>query len=158
MVGVFYFFFQPMPRIEWNAPCLYYMLWYGRVSDKVMKGVNITDPTQGKFSVENPGYYELWQFKIQAVNDEGPGKESPLVTAYSGQDPPDGKPEDFTVVSMTARSVELSWTPVTVTRGNVAGYRVRLDKSHIYLLKLSYCRIPFIRPPIGHKNFAIFTG
>lgn len=118
-------FSQPMPRIEWNAPGLYYKLWYKRARDSKMTQVNITDPTQGNFSVEDPGYYEQWQFQIQALNDEGPGKKSPLVFAYSGQDPPDGKPEDFTVVSVTARSVELSWTPVTVARGSVDGYRVR---------------------------------
>ena len=115
-----------MPRIEWNAPGLNYKLFYKKVSDgdKLMEDVVITDPTSVKFEVQDPGYYELWEFKIQAVNKEGPGKVSPNVIAYSGQDPPAGRPEDVSVGRVTARSVELSWRPVTVTRGTVDGYKV----------------------------------
>ena len=115
-----------MPRIEWNAPGLNYKLFYKKVSDgdKPMEYVVITDPTIGIFEVQNPGYHELWEFKIQAVNKEGPGKVSPNVIAYSGQDPPAGRPEDVSVGRVTARSVELSWRPVTVTRGTVDGYKV----------------------------------
>ena len=116
-----------MPRIEWNAPGLYYKLFYKKVSDgdKPMEDVEITDPTIGEFQVQDPGYYERWKFRIQAVNDEGPGKVSSSVFAYSGQDPPAGRPENVSVGIVTARSVELSWRPVIVTRGSVDGYKVR---------------------------------
>ncbi|XP_068759030.1 fibronectin type III domain-containing protein-like [Montipora capricornis] len=121
-----YVTWTPMPRIEWNAPGLYYKLFYRKVSDgdKPMEDVEINDPTKGKFEVPDPGYHELWEFKIQAVNKEGPGKVSPNVSAYSGQDPPAGRPEDVSVGRVTARSVELSWRPVTVTRGSVDGYKI----------------------------------
>ncbi|XP_068757831.1 fibronectin type III domain-containing protein-like [Montipora capricornis] len=118
-----YITWTPMPRIEWNAPGLYYKLFYKKVSDgdNPMEDV-ITDHTIGKFEVQDPGYHELWEFRIQAVNEEGPGKVSPI--AFSGQDPPAGRPEDVSVGTVTARSVELSWRPVTVTRGSVDGYKV----------------------------------
>ena len=116
-----------MPRVDWNAPGLYYKLFYKKESDKEMVDVKIPDPANSLFKVPNPGYHELWEFQIQAGNDEAPGDISPIVTAYSGQDPPAGKPQDVTVGTVTARSVELSWQPVTVSRGSVDGYKVILS-------------------------------
>lgn len=115
---------QPMPMVEWNAPNLYYRLWYQKVPGPFKEPVRISDPTLGKFNIPDAGYYQEYQFKIQAGNDQGLGSESPLVRAFSGQNPPAGRPEDVTVGKVTARSVELSWKPVTVERGSVDGYRV----------------------------------
>ena len=117
-----------MPRVDWNAPGLYYKLFYKKASDREMVDVKIPDPASSLFKVQNPGYHELWEFQIQAGNDEAPGDISPIVTAYSGQDPPAGKPQGVTVGTVTARSVELSWQPVTVSRGSVDGYKVILSR------------------------------
>lgn len=114
----------PMPRVDWNAPGLYYKLFYKKASDKEMVDVRIPDPASSLFKVPNPGYHELWEFQIQAGNDEAPGDISPIERAYSGQDPPAGKPQRVTVRTVTARSVELSWQPVTVSRGSVDGYKI----------------------------------
>ena len=112
-----------MPKVEWNAPGLYYNLFYGRVGEDFGE-TRIADPAVDRFNVTNAGYYIEWQFRIQAVNDIGSGDISPIVKAFSGQDPPKDRPEDVTVGTVTARTVELSWQPVTVTRGSVDGYRV----------------------------------
>ena len=116
-----------MPRVDWNAPGLYYKLFYKKASDKEMIDIKIPDPASSLFKVQNPGYHELWEFRIQAGNDEAPGDISPIERAYSGQDPPAGKPQGVTVGTVTARSVELSWQPVTVSRGSVDGYKVILS-------------------------------
>ena len=116
-----------MPKVDWNAPGLqYYLLKYGQVAEgKSEVEERITDPTVDVFAIPNPGYYKLWEFQIQAGNDVDLGPESPVVQSYSGQDPPEGKPGNVQTGGATARTVELSWQPVTVTRGSVDGYKVR---------------------------------
>ena len=116
-----------MPKVEWNAPGLqYYLLKYRQVAEgKSEVEERITDPTVDVFAIPNPGYYKLWEFQIQAGNDVDLGPESPVVQSYSGQDPPEGKPGNVQTGGATARTVELSWQPVTVTRGSVDGYKVK---------------------------------
>ena len=115
-----------MPKVDWNAPGLYYLLKYREVPDGPFGDPErITDPTVDVFAIPNPGYYKLWEFQIQAWNKEGMGPWSPKVQSRSGQDPPEGKPGNVQTGGATARTVELSWQPVTVTRGSVDGYKVR---------------------------------
>ncbi|XP_068715039.1 fibronectin type III domain-containing protein-like isoform X4 [Montipora foliosa] len=114
-----------MRMVEWNAPGLFYKLWYKRVGPaNSLVEIKLDDPKTERFNIPNAGYYVQWEFQIQAINDIAPGPKSPFVKAFSGQDPPAGRPEDVTVGTVTARSVELSWKPVTVTRGSVDGYRI----------------------------------
>ena len=115
-----------MPKVDWNAPGLYYLLKYREVPDGTFGDPErITDPAVVAFAIPNPGIYKLWEFQIQAGNEEGMGPWSPKVQSRSGQDPPDGKPGNVKTEVATARTVELSWQPVTVTRGSVDGYKVR---------------------------------
>ena len=115
-----------MPKVDWNAPGLYYLLKYRQVAEgKSEVEERITDPTVDVFAIPNPGYYKLWEFQIRAGNKEGKGPWSPKVQSRSGQDPPEGKPGNVQTGGATARTVELSWQPVTVTRGSVDGYKVR---------------------------------
>ena len=117
---------QAMPKVDWNAPGLYYLLKYRQVpGGQFGDPEKITDPTVDIFAIPNPGYYKLWEFQIQAGNDVNLGPESPVVQSYSGQDPPEGKPENVQTGAATARTVVLSWQPVNVTRGTVDGYKVR---------------------------------
>ena len=114
-----------MRRVEWNGPGLFYKLWYKRVGPgNSLDEIQLDDPKTERFNIPNAGYYVQWQFQIQAINDIAAGPKSPFVKAFSGLDPPAGRPEDVTVGTVTARSVELSWKRVTVTRGSVDGYRV----------------------------------
>jgi len=120
-----------MPMVDWNAPGLKYELNYRRVEGEPPDPWTIErfNSSVGKFAVPNPGYYKLWEFRIRAVNNEGLGPWSPVQQSYSGQDKPDGKPENPKIGVVTARSVQLSWTPLPVpTRGSVDGYRVSVMK------------------------------
>ena len=115
-----------MPKVDWNAPGLYYLLKYRQVAEgKSEVEERITDPTVDVFAIPNPGYYKLWEFQIQAGNDVNLGPKSLVVQSYSGQDPPEGKPGNVQFAAATARTVVLSWQPVTVTQGSVDGYKVR---------------------------------
>ena len=117
-----------MPKIEWNAPGLFYILNYRRVVGEPpenWKEERISDPTVGVFAVQDPGYYKLWEFRIRAWNVEGPGEWSSIEQSYSGQDAPEGRPEDVDYGEVTARSVQLTWKPVAATKGgSIDGYRV----------------------------------
>ena len=121
-----------MRRVEWNGPGLYYKLWYRRVNSSDEFEVRL-EASNDSFVVPYAGYYVQWEFQIQAINEVGEGPKSPLVKQFSGQDPPKGKPEDVTVGTITARSVELLWKPVTFTRGSVDGYRVSGNFCTIFL-------------------------
>ena len=123
-----------MPKVEWNAPGLYYILNYRRVRgeppDEWIEE-RIPEADVGKFSVPDPGYYKLWEFKILAGNNEGQGEFGAIEQSYSGQDAPEGKPEDVSIGRISARSVKLSWKPVAATKGgSVDGYRVSGMKLH----------------------------
>ena len=126
MVLLLMFSSQAMPKVDWNAPGLYYLLKYREVpGGQFGDPERITDPAVDVFAIPNPGYYKLWEFQIRAGNDVDLGPESPVVRSYSGQDPPEGKPGNVQTGGATARTVELSWQPVTVTRGSVDGYKVK---------------------------------
>ena len=120
-----------MPGVDWNAPGLKYEFHYRKVGgdppdDWTPERLN---STVDKFTVPNPGYYKLWEFRIRAVNNEGLGPWSPVGQSYSGQDKPDGRPEDVEIGAITARTVKLSWIPLPVpSRGSVDGYRVSVLK------------------------------
>ena len=115
-----------MPKVDWNAPGLYYLLKYRQVAEgKSEVEERITDPTVDVFAIPKPGYYKLWEFQIQAGNDVNLGPKSLVVQSYSGQNPPEGKPGNVQFAAATARTVVLSWQPVTVTHGSVDGYKVR---------------------------------
>ena len=73
----------------------------------------------------NAGYYELWEFQIQAVNSKGEGPISPIKQSRSSQDAPKDKPTNVKTDEVTACSIDLTWNKVTVDRGSVDGYRVR---------------------------------
>ena len=116
-----------MPKVDWNARGLYYLLKYREVPDgQFGTPEKITDPAVDVFAIPNPGYYKLWEFQIQAGNEKGLGPESPVVQSYSGQDRPKGKPGNVQTGAATARTVTLTWVPVTVTQRSVDGYKVRV--------------------------------
>ena len=130
-----------MPKVDWNAPGLYYLLKYREVPDGTFGDPErITDPAVDAFAIPNPGIYKLWEFQIQAGNDEGLGPESPVVQSYSGQDRPKGKPGNVQTGAATARTVDLTWVPVTVTRGSVDGYKVRAASSKTSLFPFAWSK------------------
>ena len=115
-----------MPKDQWNAPGCYYILTYRKVNGPLSEWMEekIGDPGVEKFALSNPGYYQLWEFTIHVGNHEGPGPASPVVRSLSGQNAPAVRPERSQVGTVSDDSVTLSWTPVTVKRGSVDGYKV----------------------------------
>ena len=117
-----------MPKVDWNAPGLYYILQYRKVKSYphgVWKEENMTDPAIGIFSLRGPGQCEHWEFRIRAGNDEGVGPFSAIEKSFFGQDVPKDKPENVSVENITTSSVQVAWTPIANSKGgSIDGYRV----------------------------------
>ena len=129
---------QPMPKIDWNADGLYYILKYRSLPSGAWVTERLSDPNIGVFAIPNPGYYKPWEFQIQPGNNIGMRDPCPIVQSFSGQDPPTGRPEDLTTGAVTARTVELTWKPVSWTRGSVDGYRVSCLKIFMQICTVDY--------------------
>lgn len=125
-----------MSKTEWNAQGCYYIIKYrkvnlGYLSDWMVE--KISDPSVDLFAVSNAGYYQLWEFKIRAGNHEGLGPESPVRRSFSGQNAPAVVPESTEVEAVTASSVALTWKPVTVSKGSVDGYKVKVNMDDVFI-------------------------
>ena len=119
-----------MTKLEANGPGLHYILRYRKVVENGTKLPEqkkiIRDPNVDHYSIPYAGYYQLWEFQITAKNDVGEGPISDVVKSFSGQDAPKSKPENVKIGKVSARSIELSWDRVIVSRGSVDGYNVSL--------------------------------
>ena len=137
-----------MPKIDWNAPGLHYVLQYRRVEGEPHNNYSwyeqrIGDPVVSTYMIPDPGYYKLWEFRIRAGNDEGPGPFSTIKKSFSGQDAPKGKPENVVVFNITTDSVKISWQLVIASQnGSVDGYRVSSLRLQVQVLS-SKCCLPF---------------
>ena len=89
-----------MPKVDWNAPGLYYMLKYRQVAEgKSEVEERITDPTVDVFAIPKPGYYKLWEFQIQAGNDVNLGPKSLVVQSILRSRPARRKARKCTICS-----------------------------------------------------------
>ena len=126
--------FQPLSKLEQNAPDCKYILQYKR-KDSTWKKEVILDPTVGVSKIANAGYYIEWEFNIQAENRVGPGPVSDTVSSFSGQDAPKSPPTGLRDITSGPRFVEITWNPVKVDpergRGSIDGYRVCI--LHLYV-------------------------
>lgn len=124
-------YFQPLPKTEWDAPGFYYIVKFRKVNFGYLNDWRIEkigDPKVNDFPVTNAGYYQLWEFTILAGNHEGLGPECPMKFAFSGQNAPAEKPESTNVEEVTATTATIAWKPVTVMRGSVDGYKVKMAR------------------------------
>lgn len=129
-----------MPKVDWNAPGLYYILQYRKVKGEahnVWKEENITDPSIGTFSI--PGQCEVWEFRMRAGNEKGLGPFSAIGNASFVQVAPVRKPESVSVGSITGSSVQVAWTPVAGSKeGRIVGFRVSILNLLLTYFLLTY--------------------
>lgn len=126
-----------MSKLEWNGPGCYYILRYRKANNDSLapwESEKIGDPRVHVFAVSDPGYYQLWEFKIRAGNHENLGPESPIKSSYSGQNAPAVKPEGTETEAVTASTVALAWKPVTLSKGSVDGYKVCANLNEFVLI------------------------
>ena len=117
-----------MTKLEQSAPgCKYHLQLRRKGSSTEWKKIEIPDPSTSVYKVENAGYYILWEFQIWAHNQKGKGPSSPILTAYSGQDPPDFAPARLRDIVPGPRSVKITWDEVKLKEdkiGSIDNYRV----------------------------------
>lgn len=127
---------QPLPPQDQNGPGVYYKIFWRRYR---------TDNTDEEFqpkllkewgnigqyvvSVPSQYYYTRYQVQVQAFNDIGEGPVSNISMVYTAEDMPQATPTIVTPKPYNSTSINVTWTPVDVTRekirGKLLGYRVR---------------------------------
>uniref|UniRef100_A0A8C8RPQ4 L1 cell adhesion molecule n=1 Tax=Pelusios castaneus TaxID=367368 RepID=A0A8C8RPQ4_9SAUR len=115
---------QPLARSDWNAPELSYRVQW-RLKDRGGRWSEET-VTSPPFLVTDTPTFVSYEIKVQAVNPAGKGPDPATVVGYSGEDVPEGYPENVGVEILNSTSVLVSWTPPSKDklRGHLRGFRV----------------------------------
>nr|XP_015198172.1 PREDICTED: neurofascin isoform X19 [Lepisosteus oculatus] len=107
-----------------NGPNLRYVVWWRRQGSRE-EWKNITTKWL-KHVIYDTDTYTPYDIKIQAVNDFGPGPESPVITGYSGEDRPLAAPTNLRVSKIESMRVHLMWNsvPPSTVQGEMKEYKV----------------------------------
>ncbi|XP_041953546.1 neural cell adhesion molecule L1.1-like isoform X3 [Alosa sapidissima] len=82
------------------------------------------------FVVNNTKTFTPFEIKVRAVNQLGPGPESPPRIGHSGEDIPLEAPAGVTVDALNGKSVSVKWNPVNreSVRGHLLGYKIHVKR------------------------------
>ncbi|GAB1610181.1 contactin-2-like [Argonauta hians] len=73
-------------------------------------------------------YYTLYEVKVQALNNRGPGPNSTISSIYSAEDLPRAVPIDVAADTYNSTALEVTWTPPVdnreTMRGKIRGYQI----------------------------------
>ncbi|XP_076310112.1 neuroglian-like [Tachypleus tridentatus] len=122
---------KPMPKIEHNAPGLFYKVFWKRddIPDSRWNVVTIRDWKQESFLVDQQPTFKPYKIKVEAHNSLGNAKiTAPEVIGYSGEDVPLEAPQNFQLLMiLDGRRAKFAWNAVSSTsiRGHFKGYKVR---------------------------------
>lgn len=90
---------------------------------------DIYDWRQSEYLIVDQPTYQRYRIKVIAVNEKGESNVAAReVIGYSGEDKPLEKPENFTLLQITAStSAVMSWQPVSLesVRGHFKGYKIQ---------------------------------
>nr|KAI8744112.1 contactin-like; partial [Biomphalaria glabrata] len=132
-VGLLRITWDPLPRSQWGAPDVRYIVYYRRQQEDnsnrkwEMSEQLMVPEYHATVGIEY--YYTPYEVKVQAINSVGPGPNSTLTVVYSAEDMPSNVIpifETFEVLNGTAAIV--FWKPIPNTReaarGTVFAYQV----------------------------------
>lgn len=120
----------PMPEIEHNAPQFQYRIYWKRdISGDNYNREDIYDWRQSEYLIVDQPTFQRYRIKVIAVNQMGESNVAAAeVVGYSGEDKPLERPENFTMLQITAStSAVMSWQPVSLesVRGHFKGYKIQ---------------------------------
>lgn len=120
----------PMPEIEHNAPQFQYRIYWKRdIPGDNYNREEIFDWRQSEFVIDDQPTYQRYRIKVIAMNEKGESNVAAReYIGYSGEDKPLERPENFTLLQVTAStSAVLSWAPVSPesVRGHFKGYKIQ---------------------------------
>lgn len=129
----------PLKQQEQNAPGIYYNISWRLHDDNNDRGEWAHSGLKqhgntGKAVVQIPlnNYYTKYDVKVQAINNMGPGPESPWVVIYSAEDMPQVAPQQPIARGFNSTCLNVTWNPIEETRekvrGNLIGHRLKYWK------------------------------
>lgn len=116
----------PLPPQEWNAPGVWYRIFY-KPADKPENDYRQEDlRSLGNIGMKvvrvgNQNYYKEYTIKVQAFNNKGPGPISPEVVIFSAEDRPNAVPVEVSAWPHNSTCLNVSWKPIELTRENIRG-------------------------------------
>lgn len=131
----------PLVPQEQNAHGIHYKM-YWRLHDTINNRTENEWATEvlkhhgniGRAIVQIPAkmYFTKYDVKVQAINDVGPGPESPFATIYSAEDMPQVAPQSPVAIGFNSTCFNVTWNPINQTReairGNLIGHRLKYWK------------------------------
>ncbi|XP_043933936.1 neural cell adhesion molecule L1-like protein isoform X3 [Protopterus annectens] len=124
---------QPLKPVEWNGPGLFYKVsWRLGGSNDSWEEVSVR---QHSHTVKHAPTFQLYDIKVQAVNDLGPGPEPQVKHGFSGEDVPLEAPQKVSVDIINSTLIKVSWSkvPKESIRGHLRGYKItywKVQHSH----------------------------
>ncbi|KAG2468074.1 NRCAM protein, partial [Polypterus senegalus] len=115
------------------------MVWWRR-RDSREQWKNLTTRYE-KHVIWDTDTYVAYEIKVQAINDFGPGPESPIIIGHSGEDYPRSAPTNIRIRPDSTRAI-IMWSPVSYesVQGELKEYRVYYWRESSKLKGLSVSR------------------
>lgn len=135
---------DPLTPQDWNSPELWYKVFYKSLEtdlDYRFKELKMSDSRSSTGSMSSytinvgeENYYKRYLVKVQAINSQGAGPESPEVEVYSAEAMPQVQPSLVRALPFNSTSLNVSWAPVDVSReklrGKLVGHRIKYWRSN----------------------------
>ncbi|XP_071961512.1 contactin-3-like [Antedon mediterranea] len=118
---------QPLGMEDWNAPSIYYKVYWARVgSEGLQQTADVNNGTVGVFEVEGVETFIEYTVQIQAVNDPGPGPMSTPVNIFSYEEAPSTAPGRVRLSVQSAMTIRVSWNAINTqaVQGQFKGYKI----------------------------------
>lgn len=137
-VGTLMIMWDPLPPKDWNAPDIWYRVYYKAedMIDHPYIDHNLT--SQGNINmfavnVGDENYYKRYLVRVQAMNSMGAGRTiSDPVVVYSAESMPQIAPTGVYATAHNSTAMNVTWTPLDSNReklrGKLIGHRIKYWK------------------------------
>ncbi|XP_023243533.1 contactin-like [Centruroides sculpturatus] len=135
-VGSLTITWDPIPPKDWNAPNIWYKIYYKKLEENVeyYKKDLKQYGNIGMYTVNvgEENYYLEYTVRVQAINDVGPGPISDEVVIFSAEKMPQVQPSQVKALPFNSTALNVSWEPLDLTRekirGKLSGHRIKYWK------------------------------
>lgn len=137
-VGTLTITWQPLPPKDWNAPDIYYRVFYKPEESYQQPYIDHNLTKQGNtntfaVNVGEENYYKRYLVMVQAMNQVGAGlKISDPVVAYSAESMPQVAPTSVYAIAHNSTAMNVTWLPIDTNReklrGQLIGHRIKYWK------------------------------
>nr|XP_028567318.1 neural cell adhesion molecule L1 isoform X3 [Podarcis muralis] len=113
----------PLPRREWNAPVLKYLVQWRPRNHEQWNTVEVERPP---VVVTDTPVFSPYEIKVQAQNGFGKGPEPHTTLGYSGEGVPEAVPENMGIMVINSTTIKISWTLLHRQKifGHLRGFKI----------------------------------